>query len=145
MKQSFSVKIDGYWREGSISRIPSHSGVYFVYVGRYNASNDTVDLIKLIYIGESGDVKSRISNHEKWNDWQKHVGQGQELCFSTGYVSSTNRVRVEAAYINEHKPVENGEYKYNFPFDDTTVSSSGKTALLSMYFTVYKTVRQSIY
>lgn len=143
MKQSFSVKIDGYWREGSISGMPAHSGVYFVYVGSYNKSSDTVTLHKLIYIGEAGDVKDRVSKHEKWDIWKKHVGAGQELCFSTGYVASANRERVEAAYINKHKPVENTEYKYNFPFDETTVSSSSKTEFLKTYFTVYKTVKQS--
>lgn len=145
MKQSFSVKIDGYWREGSISGMPAHSGVYFVYVGSYYKPSDSVVLQKLIYIGEAGDVKDRISKHELWDIWKKHLGQGQELCFSTGYVGSTNREQIEAAYINKHKPIENTEYKYNFPFDDTTISSSGQTALLSTYFTVYKTNKQSVY
>tara|TARA_R110000868_G_scaffold320692_3_gene581619 strand:- start:1149 stop:1595 length:447 start_codon:yes stop_codon:yes gene_type:complete len=145
MKQAFSIEIDGYWRETAVSGMPSHSGVYFVYVGSYNASTQKVTLHKLIYIGESGDVKNRITNHEKWEDWSKHVGRDQELWFSTGYVEYSNRVRVEAAYINKHKPVENEEYKHNFPFDDTTISSSGDTALLNTYFTVYNTNRQSIY
>jgi len=141
MNQTFTVKIGGYWREKHIASIPSHSGVYFVYVGTYNASTDSLTLHKLIYIGESEDVNDRISNHEKWTDWKKHVGAGQELCFSTGPVPSANRLRVEAAYIYQHKPVENTEYKYSFPFDQTTVISSGRTVHLNTNFTVYRTNR----
>ena len=141
---TYTVNIDGYWRENAISGIPSHSGVYFVYVGSYNASNDTVDLHKLVYIGESVNVNNRIAKHEKWEDWKKHCGPGQQLCFSTGFVSSSSRNRVEAAYIFKHKPVENEEYKYSFPFDETTVKSTGRTALLNSYFTVRRT-QQSWY
>ena len=139
MNQTFTIKIDGYWREKSIAGIPSHSGVYFVYVCTPNEAKGSVSLDKLIYIGESEDVNDRISTHEKWTDWKKHVGTNQELCFSTGPVISANRFRVEAAYIFKHKPVENVEYKYSFPFDQTTISSLGETALLNTYFTVYRT------
>ncbi len=136
MKQSYLVKTDGYWRQSAISGIPAHSGVYFVYAATYDKSSDSVSLQKLIYIGEAGDVKSRISNHEKWYNWRGHLTTGQELCFSTGYVSPISRERVEAAYIFKHKPAENIEYKYSFPFNETTVNSSGRTALLETYFTV---------
>ena len=67
------------------------------------------------------------------------VRSGNELCFSFGYVESQNRKRVEAAFIFKHKPPENDEYKNEFPFDNTTIKSEGRTALLSTNFTVYRT------
>ncbi|MCK9220770.1 MAG: GIY-YIG nuclease family protein [Bacteroidales bacterium] len=137
--QTFNVDIQGYWRERNKSGIPNHSGVYFVYEATYNAGNETVTLLRLIYIGESENVRDRISNHEKLNDWLRYVRTGNELCYSTGSVQSTNRERVEAAYIFKHKPPVNDEYKNSFPFDQTTIISTGKTALLDTNFTVYRT------
>jgi excinuclease UvrABC nuclease subunit len=137
--QTFNVAIGGYWRNENKSGIPKHSGVYFVYECSYNVKDDTVTLHKRIYIGESKDVNDRIAKHEKRPDWLKHVRMGNELCFSTAPVESVNRVRVEAAYIFKHKPTVNTDYVDAFPFDQTTVISSGKTILLNTNFTVYRT------
>jgi hypothetical protein len=41
--------------------------------------------------------------------------------------------------IFKHKPLENTEYVNDFPFDQTTMNLSGKTALLHTSFTVYRT------
>ena len=132
--------MDGYWLEKSISGIPARSGVYCVYACRYNPPpDDTVTITKLIYIGESANVNERIANHEKWPIWKKHLGSGEVICISFGYVAPEDRQRVEAAMIYEHKPPVNDEYKHNFPFDTTTISLSGKTKLLKTNFTVYRT------
>lgn len=138
-EKTFNVSIEGYWRDVNKSGIPNHSGVYFVYEAKYNESEGTVSLLKLIYIGESDKVRDRIADHERYNDWLKHVRKGNTLCFSTGPVESDYRERVEAAYIFEHKPPENVEYKYTFPFDKTIVISKGDTELLNTNFTVYRT------
>ena len=91
----------------------------------------------MIYIGESDDVNDRIANHEKHDDWMKHIRKGNALFFSTGPIQNENdRIRVEAAYIFEHQPPVNTEHKASFDFDETTVNSSGKTALLATSFTL---------
>lgn len=138
-EMSFKVDFEGYWRERNISSVPSNSGVYCVYECSYNSENDTVSIHRLIYIGEARDARDRIQNHEKWNDWKRYVGSGNELCFSHGYVESENRERVEAAFIFKHKPPANDEYKNEFPFDTTTINAIGKTALLHTNFTVHRT------
>jgi hypothetical protein len=93
----------------------------------------------LIYIGESDNINDRIANHEKYDDWMKHVRKGNTLCFLIGPVSIAYRERVEAAYIFKHKPPENGECIDSFPFDQTTVNSSGITRKLNTSFTVNRT------
>lgn len=138
-EQTYSIAFDGYWRDKNKSGIPSKSGVYCVYECRYNAVSKTVSLKKLIYIGEAGNVSDRIANHEKYQAWKEHVGPGNELCFSFGAVPSASRERCEAAMIFKHKPPENSEYLSSFPFDKTTISLSGKTALLTTYFTITRT------
>lgn len=137
--QSFNVTIRGYWRDQNKSNIPSHSGVYFVYVCTNNQQTNLVTLLRLIYIGESDNVNTRIQNHEKYDEWKRYLSPGQELCFSTGSVNSIYRARVEAAYIFKHKPPLNTEYKDSFPFDQTTVISDGQTVLLNTNFTVHRT------
>jgi hypothetical protein len=137
--QTFNVEIDGFWRDQNKSSIPNHSGVYFVYVATHNQEAKSVTLHKLIYIGESENVNNRIQNHEKYDEWKTYLSKGNVLCFSTGQVDGTYRNRVEAAYIFKHKPPVNTEYVDSFPFDQTTIISSGKTSQLNSNFTVYRT------
>ena len=125
-EKTIKIKFEGYWRDEKKSRVPAQSGVYCVYECRYNQTEDTVSLITLIYIGEADNVRERIANHEKYQDWLKHVRNGNELCFSFGPIISADRERTEAAMIFKHKPPENEEYMYSFPFDGNLISYSLK-------------------
>ncbi|MDG7000777.1 MAG: GIY-YIG nuclease family protein [Nitrososphaerota archaeon] len=136
--KTISLTFDGYWRQKAIGGIPSKAGIYVVYEAFYNSQSGSVTLLKVIYIGESGDVNARIANHEKWPDWRKHCGPNNEICFSFAPVTSPDRERAEAALIYKHKPPVNDEYKYSFPFDETTMSLSEETALLNTYFTLQR-------
>jgi len=140
MAVTINLDFDGYWREVNKSGIPARSGVYAVYVCKYNPPpQNTVTLDKLIYIGEAEDVNDRISNHEKWSEWRKEVPTGSEICFSFAGVTSPDRERAECALIYHHKPKCNDECKYEFPYEDTTVNSSGKHAFIESSITVRKT------
>ena len=79
-EQSYELEFDGYWREPAKGSIPDKSGIYCVFSCVHDKTEKTVSLKKLIYIGESGDVKSRLANHEKLDDWKKHVKQSEVLC-----------------------------------------------------------------
>ena len=136
--QTFTIELDGYWREPN-KGIPAKSGVYCVYSCVHNADKKTVSMKKLIYIGESEDVNDRISDHEKLPDWKTHLKSGEVLFYSFGGVAAANRTICEAAMIFEHKPPENTEYANSFPFDQTIMNLSGRTALLSTSFTVDRT------
>ena len=136
--KSYSLKYDGYWREPNIKHIPAKSGVYSVYACTYNKTENTVDLRKLIYIGESQNARDRISGHEKWKAWRRHLNAGEQLCFNFAPITA-ERLRVEAALINHHKPPENTEFVNDFPYDQTTVETGGRSSLLSQRFTVYRT------
>ena len=137
--KAFDIELKGYWREPNIGGVPEESGVYCVYECTYNASEKTVSIHELIYIGEADNVRNRIETHEKKDDWKQHVRNGNELCFSFARFPSTDRNRGEAALIFHHKPPVNDEYKDSFPFDRTTISISGKTAKLNTHFTVERT------
>lgn len=137
--QTYAIEFDGYWREPNRGNVPAQSGVYCVYTCVHDTQGKTVSLQKLIYIGESDNVRSRISSHEKQEDWESHLNSGEQLCYSFGSVPADSRERCEAALIFKHKPPENTEYVDAFPFDETTLNLSGTTALLTTSFTVYRT------
>lgn len=136
---TFSLDFSGYWRYINRSGVPESSGVYCVYASTYNPLNETVNLKRLLYIGEAGNMCERLQNHEKLKDWEKQLEPGEIISFSCVKVDAYYRERVEAALIYYHKPPVNTEYVNNFPYDETTIYTSGCSALLSTYFTVYKT------
>jgi len=146
MEKSYALNFDGYWREPNISGMPAQSGVYGVYAATYNAAQGTVTLNRLIYIGESSDVRARIRGHEKWPQWKRQLRAGEEICFNVALISGdADRQRAEAAMIFEHKPICNEEYVNSFPFDKTNVTTTGKNALMKSYFTVYPTPQRQGY
>jgi hypothetical protein len=139
MDKTIALDFQGYWREINQGGIPNNSGIYLVYRCVFNQSGQTVTLNKLIYIGESEEVKDRIENHEKKPIWQKKLQQGEQLCFSFAPITNSDRERAEAALIFKHKPECNEEYTTNFPFDTATINSSGRCDSIIASFTVNKT------
>lgn len=138
-EKTFNQEFKGYWRDVNKKGLPKESGVYFVYECTYNTSKNTVTIHKLIYIGESEDVNDRVLKHEKYEKWIEHINHGNELCFSFTEVGDFHRIRVEAAYINEHKPPVNVEYVNHFPFDKTRIiSHPDKSTKLNKDFVVFR-------
>lgn len=135
-EKTFNQKHDGYWRESNRGGIPKESGIYCVYECTHNVEKKNLSIHKLIYVGESSDVNSRIAKHEKTEDWKKHVKKGNVLCFSFSPIEDYYRERVEAAYINHHKPIENIEYVDEYPYDKTLVNTNGKSKYLDKSFIV---------
>lgn len=138
MAKTISLDFKGYRRDKNIDSMQNIAGIYLVYVCTPN-DNDTITVHKLIYIGESEKVRDRIKNHEKRPEWKKHVGEGDELCYSRAPITNPDRERAEAALIFYRKPPVNDEYKDSFPFEETTVKSTGDCKFIPASFTVKKT------
>jgi len=132
------IDINGYWREEDLSIILTHPGVFFVYESKFDPDEHTVDLLSLIYIGEAQNIRERIRTHEKLNLWKNLIRPDSELCFATGNVEEYFRERVKTAYVFGNNPVANYGHSIQFPFDTTTLISTGKTALLKPTFTIKK-------
>jgi len=132
------VHINGYWREEDLFNILTHSGIFFVYESTYNPDEHTVDLLNLIYIGEALNIRDRILTHDKFNTWKSMIRSGNELCFATGNVEDYFRERVKVAYVFGNRPAANNGNISQFPFDTTTLISTGKTALLKPTLTIKK-------
>lgn len=136
MEKTYPQNIEGYIPETYINNIPHYSGVYFVYTGTWNKNENTVFLRQLIYIGTAESINSRLSNHEKINDWKKYLKSGEDLFFSYTQVDEKKRERVEAAYIYKHQPPANTDCKDSFNYDETAIISTGETHALETNFTV---------
>ena len=135
--KTFSLQFDGYWREPNISGLPDKSGVYGVYACTFDSGQQTVSLNRLLYIGDAADVRDRVKNHDRWQDWKRQLKAGEVICINAALISpQADRCRAEAAMIFKHKPPCNTEYVDNFPFDSTTIATSGKNALMVPSFTV---------
>lgn len=135
--KSFSLQFDGYWREPKVWGLPTKSGAYGVYACSYDATQQTVSLQRLLYIGEAADVRDRVLNHERWPDWKRQLKSGETICVNAALISpEADRQRAEAAMIFKHKPPCNTEYVESFPFDTTSITTSGRNALMYPSFTV---------
>lgn len=134
--ENFDLEFDGYWTEKTKGAMPSLGGIYCVYEGSYDPAKEGVAIRRLIYIGESNDVKASVSHYKNWDRWRRYVGSGNDLCFSIASVESTFRRRVKAALVFQHKPPLNEGFKESFPFDRTTISGRGNIALLNTHFTL---------
>lgn len=135
--KTIPLEFNGYWLDANKSSVPARSGVYCVYASTYHRNTDSVSIRALIYVGESEDVRSRLANHERLDDWKKLLKAGETLCYSVAGIASSDRVRAEAAVIYKHKPPCNAEYVNQFPFDTTTMEISGTHRFLESAFTVF--------
>lgn len=137
--ESYTLNFDGYWRQSRISGLPALSGIYCVYAGTYNRRRKTASLRKLLYIGEAANVMERVSGHEQWEMWEQYLHVGEVLYFTAALIHRRfDRERAEAAMVYKHKPPCNSRYTKSFGYDTTTVSTTGRKALLVGHFTVYR-------
>lgn len=141
-EQTLVVNINGYWRDQQRKNLVENSGVYFVYEAKYNDADQTVDLLRIIYIGHDANIGQLLFSDELRSEWLQTVEPGNELCYATAAVDSYYRARVAAAYIFAHLPPANKEFTTAFPFDRTTIISTGKTALLYPVITATRSTRQ---
>jgi len=85
------IRIGSYHAEGpfgNVNGLSARSGVY-VILGRTSAQSQW----QVVDIGESGDVQTRVSNHDRASDWQR---QGYlELAVAAIYADERNRTLIE--------------------------------------------------
>ncbi|MEI6683037.1 MAG: hypothetical protein WCO44_10445 [Bacteroidota bacterium] len=137
-EQTVIIHISGYWREESKSEIKKSPGLFFVYETHGKEGDQSLDLLRLIYIGETDNIRAAIADHDSHNAWQKSIKPGNELCYAVAQVDSFLRKRVKAAYVLTHKPPANPDTQAPFPYDKTTLLSTGRTALINPVITLKK-------
>lgn len=141
----YNLVFDGYWKLGKTG-VADYPGIYCIY----SLSPDAFVTSRLLYIGESKNVESRIADHMNNEDmmysliYDAHDENSEPISpskdtlhFSASEITD-NRDQVEAAMINAHKPPSNTDYVNNFPFENTKVVVQGKIHRLMPLFSVFK-------
>jgi hypothetical protein len=134
--KSYTLHFNGYWRSADRAGLPRASGLFCVYRASHNAILGGVTIKELIYVGEAGDIRTRVANHELWPRWTRTLRFGEELCFAAALVPASERLRAEAALIYQYRPRCNEDTGERFPFDTTTVKTVGEHSALDDAFTV---------
>lgn len=113
-----------------VTGVPSQYGIYVVVKKDVNGKNS------VLYIGQSDDLNTRLSNHEKYPSFINGIAEDEELIIYTAVVDSKKIDRVEQAMIYHFKPPLNSDHKSEFKKQDTTISFKGD--LSTNEFTVTK-------
>ena len=126
----YNITFKGYRRDKNKDGLPMFGGVYLVYCCTYNKEPHTVTLHKLIYIGKAINIHDRIVNHDRYEDFKKQLGEGEELCYSYSSISPNDMDVVENALIFMQKPVLNETLKDSFNYPDSQFNIEGACTLL---------------
>lgn len=148
MKRTFNLVIGpGAWNTCP-DEMPEEKGIYFVYRCKAKVGDDGKIILdkngkpkkyldKLLYVGESGDVRRRMKDHNRDDDVRTNDIPAEEALYYTFAPfkgTDDERIRVESAIIYNHrgvlpKGVGNKKNTKTFPYDETTVVISGKYTL----------------
>ena len=79
----------------SVDSLSDSSGVYIL-------TTNNNGMHKILDVGESAGVKSRVSSHDRSNEWQKHIIDG--LFVSAFYCDEPNRMLLEKQIRDYHNP-----------------------------------------
>ena len=82
---------------GNVNHLQARSGVYII-LGR-NAQSDRWTVVD---IGEAGDVKSRVSNHDRADCWRRQ--NFSQLAVAVIYCDQTARTRIERELRAQFSP-----------------------------------------
>ena len=126
---TITLTFQGYYKEDNplIEKEHSGSGIYAVYAGKPKPEK-RCEINRLLYVGETGEIYKRLSNHERKEDWIKELSNDEILYFLIANTDCTDkeRLRVQAAIINDCKPPCNSDYVDNFDFDDIQIQVNSK-------------------
>ena len=139
MVKTIDLNFRGYRLEEDWGLLPSKSGIYCVYAATPDGKTGRLKNGRLLYIGESDDIRRRVPEKPKRrrDKWVKELSGDEILCVSYAEIEDEDdRERAEAAMIYHHEPPCNEEYTDSFPFNRTRIRTGGKRAKLTKQFTV---------
>ncbi|PKN02504.1 hypothetical protein CVU76_00475 [Candidatus Dojkabacteria bacterium HGW-Dojkabacteria-1] len=96
-----SIQIGNYRFEGpylQISNLEGKSGVYVILTGIADKRYRVID------IGESADIWTRITCHDRKSCWERNVFPGSFITFAVLYCNENDRVQIEKALRNAYEP-----------------------------------------
>jgi len=103
-----TFKIGKYYFENPVALdsggIKNAAGIYCILGRKKPTSEKDSHEWNIIYVGQSGEVKDRIKDHERKSDWEKKARE-DELLVAVLYESNENkRLSIEKEIRDEYKP-----------------------------------------
>jgi len=137
MLKSFELDINGSCWEDLSDNVPEAAGIYFVYACFCNAEGKWFSG-DLIYIGEAGDLRSRIKQHASAANPDDDLHDGlsagcSRLWYTYAFYAGpdSDRRLCEAALIYKHKPQLNKKHVDHFDINsDVEIILRGETRKL---------------
>lgn len=118
--KEIELTFDGFWKNKNV--LPKIKGIYFVYraTPHVHEGKSSITIQELIYIGKAEDqtIWERHQNHEKQNEFESALLEGEELRYSTVELTS-DFDRIENGLIFKRQPRINDKLKDSFKHPDT--------------------------
>ena len=124
---NYALDFSGYCWQGLESSVGEDSGIYCAYSCRNINGQMLVD--RLLYIGQSDNLRRRLSQHTASGKFQPEIDQGKSVFYSYAVLDGRSLDACEAAMIHHFRPPYNEQSTATFQgHDATTVTSSGRWA-----------------
>ena len=136
----YKLQFDNYCWRGNENTAPNVSGIYCVYSCVKQAGQFFVS--ELLYIGQAGDLRQRLSQHTTKGDFDRELVNGKVVFYTWALVDGRSLNACEAAMIYHFQPPYNQQCRNSFTGHGiTSVESSGRWAFrVSGLFTQEPTV-----
>lgn len=133
-----ALVFEGFFSEEIKHKLPSYSGLYFVYRGiTITHIKPTCNLRELLYIGQAKDVNTRVSGeHEHYEEWDNLLKSNEMLYYSTCEVNEDDLDRIEAACIYAAQPRTNIQCKDSYNHSPISIVCSGRVKFIDAEFTL---------
>ena len=132
--KTFYLQFDGSWPDSLRDQLPEYCGIYLVYRGILSRGN--LYCHEIIYIGQADNIRNRHIKHEKYSQFLSECRSNEILFYSCAPVKKADLNCVENALIYKMRPKLNDKQINSFPYDTTSIVSSGQCAMLISEFTV---------
>ena len=138
--ETIVLDFKGYFYEEELDTLEDISAIYCVFTCKRGGAGDELYNIKLRYIGESDELKTRITNpeHQGIARVRAKLKDNEVLAFLFAEVDGRSRERVENAMIFEHQPNCCIDGKDSYSHETVTIKVTGRNKLLHKEFTVEK-------
>jgi len=142
MAKIINITLDWKGPYTNTDHIPDRAGLYMVLSGTQNEQGKwPTNLYKLLDIGESGELKTRLDNHNRANCWESNKTSGHTIVFKyalmpTNTYNQSDRLSVECCLQSKKTPPCGEECNKGYSRDDTVnITNEGKPAPLATSYT----------
>ncbi len=107
--KEYSLKLQGYYKQGMTGGIPSVPGIFVVYRGVHDMEHNLAILKELLFIGESSNLEECINETAKLKSCSESLQEGEVLffCFSSDIADEQKRRDVTKMLVSVTLPTLN--------------------------------------